>query len=107
MDIMGGFASVANRGNDTIGAYVIDGVTGALTPVPGSPFPENPTIRGEFPWSVAVDPTGKFVYVANHYAANVRAFGIDQNTGALAHVPGSPFPAGGRPRALTVDPACR
>jgi len=107
VDPEGRFAYVANRGDDTIGAYAIDGVTGALTPVPGSPFPENPTIRGEFPWSVAVDPTGKFVYVANYYAANVRAFGIDQNTGALAQVPGSPFPAGGIPRGLTVDPAGR
>ncbi len=107
LDPMGRFAYVANRGDDTIGAYVIDGVTGTLTPVPGSPFPENPTIKGEFPWAVAVDPTGKFVYVANYYAANVRAFAIDQNTGALAQVPGSPFPAGGIPRGLTVDPAGR
>ena len=107
LDPMSRFAYVANRGDDTIGAYAIDGVTGTLTPVPGSPFPENPTIKGEFPWAVAVDPTGKFVYVANYYAANVRAFAIDQNTGALAQVPGSPFPAGGIPRGLTVDPAGR
>jgi 6-phosphogluconolactonase (cycloisomerase 2 family) len=107
LDPIGRFAYVANRGDDTIGAYAIDRVTGALTPVPGSPFPENPTIKGEFPWALAVDPTGKFVYVANYYAANIRGFAIDQNTGALAQVPGSPFAAGGIPRGLTVDPAGR
>ena len=93
VDPKGRFAYVANRGDDTIGGYAIDEVTGALTAVPGSPFPENPTVKGEFPWSVAVDPTGKFVYVTNYYAANVRVFAIDENTGALAQVPGSPFPA--------------
>jgi hypothetical protein len=52
------FAYVANQGAN-VSAYSI-GTNGALTPVPGSPF-----AAGLNPFSVAVDPTGKFAYVAN------------------------------------------
>jgi len=97
VDPEGRFAYVANRGDDTMGLRHRWGHRRTHTCCLARLFRRNPTIRGEFPWSVAVDPTGKFVYVANYYAANVRAFGIDQNTGALAQVSGSPFPAGGIP----------
>ena len=60
---------------------------GALTPVPGSPF-----AAGSGPVSVAVDPTGKFAYVANVDGSNVSAYSIGAN-GALTPVPGSPFAA--------------
>ena len=96
------FAYVANRGDDTISAYAISG-TGALTPVPGSPFLQDPAVTGELPVSVAVDPAGKFVFVANYNYRTVRAYHIDQNTGALTQAPGSPFPAGTNPQSVTVD----
>jgi len=97
------FAYVANRGDDTISAYSISGTTGALTPVPGSPFPQDPAGSNEMPVSVAVDPAGKFVFVANYNYRTVRAYQIDQNTGALTQSPGSPFPAGINPQSVTVD----
>src|SRR5437016_8226968 len=97
------FAYVANRGDDTISAYAINGTTGALTPVPGSPFPQGPAGSGEMPVSIAVDPAGKFVFVANYNYRTVRAYQIDQNTGALTQSPGSPFPAGINPQSVTVD----
>ena len=96
------FAYIANRGDDTISAYAIGG-TGALTPVPGSPFPQDPTASGELPVSVAVDPAGKFVFVANYNYRTIRVYQIDQNTGALTQAPGSPFPAGINPQSATVD----
>jgi hypothetical protein len=43
---------------------------------------------------VAVDPTGKFAYVANVSNNNVYAYSIGAN-GALTPVTGSPFAAGG------------
>ena len=43
------FAYVANVGDDTVSAYSIARKTGALTPVPGSPFP-----TGLNPVSVAI-----------------------------------------------------
>ncbi len=95
----GGFAYVANGSSNNVSAYAIDGTTGALTPVVGSPFP-----AGEFPYSVTVDPTGRFAYVANRYSYDVSAYTIDGTTGALTPVAGSPFPAGLYPDSVTTDP---
>ena len=101
----GGFAYVANCGSacggtglGDISAYAIDGITGALTPVAGSPF-----ATGLFPQSVTVDPTSKYAYVANERSNNVSAYSIDA-TGALTPIVGSPFVAGAVPFAVTVAP---
>src|SRR5712664_2110503 len=106
----GRFAYVANCGpscgtsgpDGNVSAYTIDGATGALTPVAGSPFP-----AGSNPRSVTVDPTGRFAYVANFFSGNVSGYIIDGTTGALTPVAGSPFLAGGTPFTVTVDPTSR
>jgi len=72
-------------------AYSIDAASGALTPVPGSPFSV-----GGAPDSVAVDTSGKFLIVSvlppGQAAGNCLAvLSIDPGTGALTPVPGSPF----------------
>ena len=46
---------------------------------------------------MAVDPTGKFAYVANYGSNNVSAYTIDATSGALKKVKGSPFAAGTGP----------
>ena len=75
-------------------------MTGALMPVPGSPFPAGLIAHG-----VASDPPGRFLFVANRGASTVSAFVIIASTGALIPVPGSPFPTGGSgPYALVVHP---
>jgi len=43
---------------------------------------------------VAVDQSGRFLYVSNRNAGTVSGFRIDEATGALTAVPGSPFAAG-------------
>jgi 6-phosphogluconolactonase (cycloisomerase 2 family) len=76
---------VANHGgSNDISAFSID-----LTPVPGSPFP-----AGGNPLSLAVGAQGKFLYTANPDATNpsISGFNIDQTTGALSPLSGSPFP---------------
>jgi DNA-binding beta-propeller fold protein YncE len=99
----GGFAYVVNNGSNDVSAYTIDGTTGALIPVDGSPFPAGFQAR-----SVAVDPTGQFAYVANFLGeplpGSVSAYTIDGDTGALTAVDGSPFPAGLNPQSVTVEP---
>src|SRR5712692_2249230 len=101
------FAYVANQcgnvsctGSGNVSAYTIDSATGALTMVPGSPF-----AAGSLPFSVAVDPSGKFAYVANAISNNVSAYSIDSTTGVLSPVPGSPFSAGLFPVSVAVDPS--
>ena len=65
--------------------------------VKGSPFP-----AGSVPTLATVDPTGTFLYVSNNGSGNVSAYMIDQSTGALTEVSGSPFAAGTGPCGVAV-----
>ena len=82
-----------------VSGYAVDKITGALSPLAGSPF-----AAGSGPSSVAVDPTNKYLYVANLLSDNVSAFAVDGATGALTEIAGSPFAAGMNPISLAVDP---
>ncbi len=101
VDPTGKFAYAANYASDTVSAYTIDQITGALTPVAGSPFA---VVGG--PSAVAIDPTGKCALVANNTADNVKSYTINATTGALALVStvvsGA---AGSAPRGVSIDPA--
>jgi YVTN family beta-propeller protein len=52
---------------------------------------------------LAIDPSGKFLYVVNHSSESVSAFVIDWKTGALNAVAGSPVRAGAKPWSVEVD----
>jgi 6-phosphogluconolactonase len=89
---------VTNLLSNNVSAYRI-GPNGALTPVPGSPYP---TLLGSSPNSVAVDFLGRFAYVVtNDPFGNLLAYQIGAS-GALTPVPGL-FNAGFQPRSVTVD----
>jgi DNA-binding beta-propeller fold protein YncE len=100
------FAYVANLYSNNVFAYAINASSGALTQVKGSPFAAS---YGSD--SVAVDPTGKFAYVANagprsgHDPGNVSGYAINARSGALTQVPGSPLVAGVIPSGVATDPA--
>src|SRR5579864_3078357 len=55
------------------------------------------------PTFAAVDPTGRFLYVADPTANGVFAFTIGSN-GSLTAISGSPFAAGAQPIALAATP---
>jgi 6-phosphogluconolactonase (cycloisomerase 2 family) len=79
-------------GSDTTGlvsVFQINATTGALTAAPGSPFS---AFNLDFAHTLSVDGSGKFLYVGqgSHFLP-IYAFSIDQNTGALSQVIGSPF----------------
>jgi 6-phosphogluconolactonase (cycloisomerase 2 family) len=103
---MAQFAYVANLGDNTVSGYSIDRKTGALTPVPTSPF-----ATGYGPTCVAVDPTGQFVYVTGTgnsiFLGTVSGYSIDRKTGVLTPVPGSPFAATPGTFVIAVDPTAR
>jgi 6-phosphogluconolactonase len=90
--------------NGSVSVYRI-AADGAIKPkpVPGSPFP-----AGSFPFSIAADPFGRFVYAANAVSKDVSAYQVLEN-GALVTVPGSPFPITGQGNLVTVavDPSGR
>jgi hypothetical protein len=57
--------------------------------VPGSPFPAS------FPTWVAFSPGGGLLAVTSDVYGNVSVFSVNQSTGALSQVSGSPFTTGG------------
>ncbi|MCC6366041.1 MAG: beta-propeller fold lactonase family protein [Bryobacterales bacterium] len=95
---------VANNGNTTISAYVIDQENGLLTEVlPRAYTPGHPL-------AIAIHPGGKFVYATNGGdpaigGPNLAAFSIEPNTGALALLSNFPVAPGSGPQAVAIDPA--
>jgi len=82
VDPLSKFLYVANSasfgGSPNVSAYTINSATGALVPVPGSPFAAGTSLV-----DVTVDPGGKFLYVVDQ-AGFVSIFSIDPTNGALA-----------------------
>jgi DNA-binding beta-propeller fold protein YncE len=101
VDPTGKFAYVS-FGN--ISGYTINATTGALTPIPGSPFPAGGGPASQGIGQVAVDPTGRFAYVANESDKGVWGYTINATTGALTAIPGSPFPGGILPFSAATTP---
>lgn len=93
---------VVNQGSQDLNAYFINRANGFLTAVPGSPF----KLAGSGT-SVAVTPSGKFVYAGSDSSQGgrdgINAFAVD-TSGSLTEVPGSPFSAGVLPGSIAVDP---
>jgi 6-phosphogluconolactonase len=96
---VGRFLYVPNTDDDNISGYNIDAASGNLSPMQGSPFS-----TGIDPGWVAIHPFGKFAYVTHRTAppANLRAFAIDESTGALSFI--AAYSAGNEPREVAVDP---
>jgi 6-phosphogluconolactonase len=75
-------------------AFSVEASTGALTSVPGSPFAGQPSLGGGGVNSIALHPTGNFLYVSGAFLG-ITAYAVDSGTGVLTQLPGSPFiPAG-------------
>jgi 6-phosphogluconolactonase (cycloisomerase 2 family) len=76
IDPLGRFVYATNSAaNGTVSGFTIDRDNGALTPVPKSPLATPP-----FPGALAVDPRGKYLYVA---ANPNQVYSINQTTGQL------------------------
>jgi 6-phosphogluconolactonase (cycloisomerase 2 family) len=102
VDPSGRFVYVGNVNSNDLSAYTITPGTGALTPITlsSSPF----LTGGTQPFSVAVEPAGKFLYVANQSSGDVSAIAINITTGALSSI-GSPIATGGSlPFSIAIDP---
>ncbi|MCK4585783.1 MAG: beta-propeller fold lactonase family protein, partial [Gammaproteobacteria bacterium] len=87
---------VSARGGQVAG-FALDPVSGVMTPVPGSPFDAQRRTR-----SVMVHPSGRFVYASNAYDNSISAWRVNEKTGELSSLNGSPF-ATGEPGNLHPD----
>ena len=91
-DPAGNFLFISSSGANpgaSLFVYAINSSTGALTPVPGSPF------ASQFfnPGTITTDGLGRFLYVCNdttHGGSSFEGYTIAAN-GALALIPGGPF----------------
>jgi 6-phosphogluconolactonase (cycloisomerase 2 family) len=88
-DPAGRFLFVGSNTKGQISVFQINSATGALVAAPGSPFS---AFNLDFVHSLAVDGAGKFIYAGQgSLFLPIYGFSIDQNTGALTQIPGSPF----------------
>jgi 6-phosphogluconolactonase (cycloisomerase 2 family) len=92
----GEFLSVTNTADNTISAFSVDANTGALS----SAGP--PVAAGRSPYALASTGDKEYLYVANSDSNDVSVFAADPRSGALTTIPGSPFTAGTRPRAVAL-----
>jgi 6-phosphogluconolactonase len=103
-----GTSMAGSNGLGSVSAYTINATTGALTPVPGSPFATGYGLN----WLI-IHPSGKYLYAVNEGSNNVSGFAIDQISGGLTPVLGSPFPTPPsiynteNPTGMALDPAGR
>jgi 6-phosphogluconolactonase len=88
------FVFVALSNVNQIAAFSVDATTGALTPVPGSPF-----ASGLQPVSLALNAGQNVLYALNFLSGTISAYSI-ANNGSLTPVRGSPFTVGGQPGSI-------
>jgi len=107
-DPAGKFLIAVSNGSSTsfglIAVFSLDSATGKLSAAGTTSH------TGSDPSSLTLDPSGKFVYVANTADATISAFTLDSTSGALSVVTGSPFPSGGNgtingPLGIAADAA--
>ena len=112
VDPSGKFVYVANWGEGntagSVSMYAINGTTGILTPTGTiqAPCAPPPSPGSCAPWSLAVHPSGKFVYVANEGGftpTSVSMYAIDATTGVLVLI--GTVAVDGRATSVTVDPS--
>src|SRR5712692_10684308 len=103
IDHAGHFLFVANQGSNDVSVFSV-GSSGSVTLVGSFPTgtPPTPTATsGAAPASVAVDPSGSFLYVANQGQGTISVFSVD-SSGALTQILGSPFSVRTTPSGLAV-----
>ncbi len=71
------FVYTANAGGNSVSGFANDG-TGALTPVPGSPF----AVAGQ-PFGIAATPNHQFLYVSSFQNNQVNEFVINAASGVI------------------------
>jgi 6-phosphogluconolactonase len=96
------FAAITNSSDNTVSIYQVNQTTGVFTPVVGSPF-----ATGIFPIGVAFSPVvsgNLFAAVTNLVSNTVSVYSVNQTTGFLTPVAGSPFATGTTPFYISFSP---
>jgi 6-phosphogluconolactonase (cycloisomerase 2 family) len=84
--------------SNTGAVFSVNTSTGVLTQVGSG-------TTGDVPYDATLTPNGDFLYIPNYQDGTISAFSVDQTTGALTEVTGSPFADGDvYPAASAVSP---
>ncbi|MGD0793464.1 MAG: beta-propeller fold lactonase family protein [Terriglobales bacterium] len=94
-------SSVPTIGN--ISGFNIDPVTGALSPILGSPFTST---TGTGPTALTIDPSGRFVYAVTPGSSfSIWCFAITPTNGQLVAITSSPFSLAAGGLFALIDPS--
>jgi len=99
------FLYVGDQDSNEIWTYGINSDSGALTLLKTVRTRRSTAYLALSKGTTPVTYTPKFAYVANNGSNNVSAYAIDDDTGAIAAITGSPFIAGTGPQSVTTDPS--
>jgi 6-phosphogluconolactonase len=91
------FLYVARSGTGGGVAVYSIGASGVPTSITGSPF-----AAGNQPFSIVIDPTGTYLYVANRTDGTISGFTIGMG-GALTALTGSPYGSGKQVSSIGID----
>jgi len=94
VDSTGNFVYATLLSTGQVAGFALVDASGALTPIPGSPF----TVGDE---PIALATVSNFLYVAG--GGTLSGFSVNPTNGVLTPIPGSPFAIS--TGALTIDPA--
>lgn len=98
----GNFLYVANTTDNSISEYSV-GSNGVLTELQqSSPLGQSSQYSG--PVALAVDNSGKYLFVANSGTSNLSGYGIGSD-GSLAILSTSPFSTSSQPTFIATDPS--
>ncbi len=103
-DPAGRFAYVSNSNSSNISGYTINQTTGVLSQITGSPFSLDTLSFG--PESLTVEPSGRFLYVADTGSNTLSSYSINQADGVISLLTNSPTTSVD-PIAITIDPTGR
>ena len=88
---------------NSVSGFAVNLATGALTPVPGSPFATGGA--GNFTADIdSIAVCGDVLYASNGNGSSVSVFLINESSGTLSPVLGSPFATGACPTGLACTP---
>jgi 6-phosphogluconolactonase (cycloisomerase 2 family) len=106
-DGLGRFLYVLNNGAGSISGFSYELSSSSLVPMSsnGQAIVTFPSGAGSS--SLTAYPESKTLYVTHSGSNVIAAYAINQTTGALSEISGSPFAAGTTPQKLTLDPTGR
>ncbi|MFD1161058.1 lactonase family protein [Hwangdonia seohaensis] len=76
----------SNRGENSMVVFKRDTTSGKLTKI------QNMSVHGDWPRNFAIDPSGKFLLVANQKSNNISVFKVNTQTGFLSFLNEVPLP---------------